>query len=157
MAFPPSGLHTNGYSLVRRVFARDLAEGSLAVETMSDGTLLADALMAAHRCYLPTVGALLDHPALHALSHITGGGIEDNTLRVVPKGLQLDIDWQSWPRPELFRTIQERGGVEEDEMRRVFNLGIGVIAIVAKDQADDFATALTARGERVIRMGRIVR
>ncbi len=124
---------------------------------MSDDTLLADALMASHRCYLPTVGALLDHPAVHALSHITGGGIEDNTLRVVPKGLRLEIDWQSWQLPELFRIIQERGGVEVDEMRRVFNLGIGVVAIIERNLADDYAAALTATGERVLRIGRIIR
>jgi len=150
-----NGLHTNGYSLVRSVFAKEIADGSLEREHLSDGTSLADALMASHRCYLPSVGPLLENPALHALSHITGGGIEENTLRVVPKGVKLELNWSSWERPELYQIIQKRGQVPEDEMRRVFNLGIGVIVIVEPSSASEMLKALISKGEQAMIIGRV--
>jgi phosphoribosylformylglycinamidine cyclo-ligase len=150
-----NGLHTNGYSLARRVFEREIESGGLNRERLSDGSTLADALMRPHRCYLPTVGSLLDDPALHALSHITGGGIEENTLRVIPKGMKLDIDWRSWPRPELFGVIQEHGSISEDEMRRVFNLGIGVIMAVEPASASRLVESLKSNNEQAMIIGRI--
>lgn len=150
-----NGLHTNGYSLVRRIFEKEIADGGLEREHLADGASLADALMRPHRCYLPSVGSLLDDPAMHALSHITGGGIEDNTLRVIPKGMKLEVDWTSWERPELFTLIQERGRVPEEEMRRVFNLGIGVIAIVEQTSANDIVQALKASDEQAMIIGRV--
>jgi len=151
-----SGLHTNGYSLVRRVFAKEIEDRSIAREILADGRMLSDALLETHRCYLLALKDLLEHPGLHALAHITGGGIEENTRRVVPKPLHPDVDWQSWPRPELFRIIQKRGNVPEEEMRRVFNLGIGAIAVVAADAADEIKRHLTGKGETAYRIGRVV-
>jgi phosphoribosylformylglycinamidine cyclo-ligase len=151
-----NGLHTNGYSLVRQVFEREIADGTLKKERLSDGCTLAEALLASHRCYLNSVGSLLDHPGLHALSHITGGGIEDNTMRVMPAGLKLQVNWDAWPRPELFKIIQERGSITEEEMRRVFNLGIGVIAIVDPASAAGLARELLKTGESVFEIGQVV-
>ncbi len=152
-----SGLHTNGYSLARRVFAEDVQSGEIKHRRLKHGQSLADALMEPHRCYLPSLQGLIGDPALHALSHITGGGIEENTLRVLPKGLPLDIDWNSWPRPELFELIQTQGSVPEDEMRCVFNLGIGAIAIVEKSEAQRVTAHLKSHGERVYTIGRVTR
>jgi phosphoribosylformylglycinamidine cyclo-ligase len=150
-----NGLHTNGYSLVRRVFAGEISDGSLKSLQLSDGRSLADALLEPHRCYLPSLRALLENPALHALAHITGGGLEENTSRVIPPPLRLEINWRSWERPEIFRLIQEKGGVPEAEMRRVLNLGIGVVAVVERAHADEIAGELRARGEQVTLIGRV--
>lgn len=152
-----SGLHTNGYSLARRVFAEDVQSGEIKHRRLKHGQSLAEALMEPHRCYLLALQGLIGDPALHALSHITGGGIEENTHRVLPKGLSLDIDWNSWPRPELFELLQTQGCVPEDEMRRVFNLGIGAIAIVEKSEAQRIAVHMKAHGERVYTIGRVAR
>jgi phosphoribosylformylglycinamidine cyclo-ligase len=155
LGLPSNGLHTNGYSLARKIFAPMVADGSIEHTRLSDGMSVADALMQPHRCYLPVLSPLLDHPALHALSHITGGGLEENTMRVIPRGLHLDVDWQSWARPELFRLMQERGGVPEVEMRRVFNNGIGVVAAVDAQGAAEFRKALEASGETVYTIGTV--
>ncbi|RPH94026.1 phosphoribosylformylglycinamidine cyclo-ligase, partial [candidate division KSB1 bacterium] len=122
-----NGLHTNGYSLVRQVFSREIAEKTLAKSVLSDGRTLDEALMTSHRCYLRSLDGLLDHSGLHALAHITGGGLEENTMRVIPKPLRIEVNWESWKRPELFGMIQKHGSIAENEMRRVFNLGIGVV------------------------------
>jgi phosphoribosylformylglycinamidine cyclo-ligase len=150
-----NGLHTNGYSLARRVFESEIADGSVSTTKLSDGRSIADALLESHRCYLPSLTGILDDPALHALSHITGGGIEENTLRVVPKGLKLAIDWQSWTRPEIFRLMQTKGNIPEDEMRKVFNCGVGVIAIVEPSEARRFADTIHALGEETFIMGKV--
>ena len=148
-----SGLHTNGYSLARKVFANEARSGELQRLKLNNDQTMADALMEPHRCYLKSLRTLIGDPALHALSHITGGGIEENTRRVIPKTLRLQIDWNGWERPKLFRLIQERGEVGEDEMRRVFNLGIGAIAIVDSAGAERIVAQLRQSGERVFRMG----
>jgi len=140
---------------VRRVFAGEISDGSLKSLQLSDGRSLADALLEPHRCYLPSLRALLENPALHALAHITGGGLEENTSRVIPPPLRLEINWRSWERPEIFRLIQEKGGVPEAEMRRVLNLGIGVVAVVERAHADEIAGELRARGEQVTLIGRV--
>lgn len=150
-----SGLHTNGYSLIRKVFAEDIASGQIEKTRLADERSLGEALMEPHRCYLNSLGSLLSEPWLHALSHITGGGLEENTLRVIPKGLALDIHWESWPRPELFRLIQERGTVPEAEMRRVLNLGIGAVAIVDAGSAKIASERLASLGETVFTIGRV--
>jgi phosphoribosylformylglycinamidine cyclo-ligase len=155
LGLPSNGLHTNGYSLARRVFAREISDGTLKSTRLSDGRSLSEALLEPHRCYLPALRPLLENPALRALAHITGGGLEENTLRVIPSPLRLEINWKSWKRPEIFRLIQEKGGVEEDEMRRVFNLGIGVVAVVDRPHTDEIAAGLRAGGEQVTLIGRV--
>jgi phosphoribosylformylglycinamidine cyclo-ligase len=150
-----NGLHTNGYSLVRRILGTEISDGSLKTTRLSDGRSLAEALLEPHRCYLPSLTPLLENPALHALAHITGGGLEGNVSRVIPQPLRLDIEWGAWPRPELFRLLQEKGHVPEVEMRRVFNLGIGAVAIVDRTRTDEIADELRAHGEEAHLIGRI--
>ncbi|MDP4242451.1 MAG: phosphoribosylformylglycinamidine cyclo-ligase, partial [Bacteroidota bacterium] len=132
IGLPSSGLHTNGYSLARRaLFPRYSLD---ATPAHLGGESLADALLKVHRSYLRPILDLIDtfEPGrdIHALSHITGGGIVGNTSRVLHEDLTLDIDWSAWSRPPIFQLIQDAGLVPEDDMRRAFNLGIGLILIV---------------------------
>jgi phosphoribosylformylglycinamidine cyclo-ligase len=119
LGFPSSGLHTNGFSLVRRL--------------VGDDDFDADLLLAPHRLYLEDVRALRVRADVRALAHVTGGGILGNLPRVVPSGLEPRIDWGAWERPRVFEWLSERG-VDEEEQRRVFNCGIGMCAVVP--QAD---------------------
>ena len=112
VGFPSAGVHANGFTLVRRVLEEEDYTG--------------DDLLAPTRLYLDEVRAL---DGVHGLAHITGGGIEGNLARVVPDGLRAEIDWESWERPPVFHWLARH--VEEDELRRVFNLGIGYCAVVA--------------------------
>ena len=129
-AWPSSGMHTNGYSLARRV----LLEGDGALPLDEDpgglGCTLAEALLAVHKSYLAPVQQLRAHQPIAALCHITGGGLIDNLPRVLPDACAVEIDGASWEWPPLFALLAQRGGIEVDEMRRVFNLGLGMIAIL---------------------------
>jgi phosphoribosylformylglycinamidine cyclo-ligase len=115
IGFPSSGLHTNGFTLVR--------------ELLGDEEIDADLLLAPHRLYVHEVRELRAKANVRALAHVTGGGILGNLSRVLPDGVQARIDWNGWERPPVFAWLAERG-VEEDELRRVFNLGIGMCAVV---------------------------
>lgn len=152
-----NGPHTNGYSLVRRIYTKEILDGSLKTRCLSDGRSLAEALLQPHRCYLPFLRGVLNHPGLHALAHITGGGLEENTTRVIPQPLRIEVDWKSWEWPELFYKIQEHGNVPEEEMRRVFNIGIGVVVVVRSEFANEIADYLETQGEKVYRIGRVIR
>jgi phosphoribosylformylglycinamidine cyclo-ligase len=157
IGLPSTGLHTNGYSLARKA----LLSKYLLDNLLPSGETLADALLKVHRSYLQPVQHLLEtfSPTedIHALSHITGGGIIGNTSRVVPSGLSLDINWNAWNRLPIFQLIQETGNIPEEEMRRAFNLGIGLIMIVHPDRADAIEKALKDFGESPVRIGSIVR
>ncbi len=145
-----SGLHTNGYSLARKVLFPRFSP----TDTLSDLAMpLGDALLAVHRSYLHVVQPLLEKKLLHGLSHITGGGIVGNTKRVVPKHLRLEIDWSAWQLPPLFAMIQREGNIADEEMRHVFNLGIGLILIVPEANVDAVSALLP---EPVVVMGRVV-
>ncbi len=151
IGLPSTGLHTNGFSLARKVLLERFALDEMFDEL---GGTLGNALLAVHRSYLKSVYPLLSKFPIHGLSHITGGGIEGNTMRVVPKGRILRIDWNSWVRPALFSLIQKTGDVPEADMRRTFNLGIGMIVIVPPRSADAVLRAL--KKERPVVMGGIV-
>jgi phosphoribosylformylglycinamidine cyclo-ligase len=134
-----SGPHTNGYSLIRRVYA------DTPFKTRLEGVgILADTLLAPHRSYLDVVHALQGRVQVKALAHITGGGLIENVPRVLPDGVSLRIDLDSWPVPPLFRHIQHTGGIDLLEMFRVFNMGIGMIVVVS---ATDVEQALHVQGE----------
>lgn len=152
LGLPSTGLHTNGYSLARAVLLKHYRVDERVPEL---GKTLAQALLAVHRSYLNAVRPFLGKQALRGMSHITGGGIVGNTMRVVPDGLSLRIDWEAWRRPALFRLIQRLGEVPEDDMRRTFNLGIGLIMIVAKGEADRVAARLRRMGEKPVFMGEV--
>jgi phosphoribosylformylglycinamidine cyclo-ligase len=130
IGLPSTGLHTNGYSLARAAL---LPHFPLDAYFDDLGGTLADALLAVHRSYLHSVAPLLDDGLVHALSHVTGGGIIGNTMRVIPEGCSLAIDWEAWTRPRLFGLIQELGDVPEEDMQRTFNLGIGLIVITSPE------------------------
>jgi phosphoribosylformylglycinamidine cyclo-ligase len=115
IGFPSSGIHTNGFSLVRELVGEDDFD--------------ADLLLAPHRLYVDEVRDLRRRADVKALAHVTGGGILGNLSRVLPDGLEAHVDWGAWERPRVFHWLAERG-VEEDELRRVFNLGIGMCAVV---------------------------
>ena len=135
-AWPSSGLHTNGYSLARRALIE--CEDPLPLHEPLDaleGATVAEALLAVHRSYLHEVLALREELPIAALCHITGGGFVDNIPRVLPEGLGVEIDASSWKVLPIFRLIAEKGGVDVDEMRRVFNLGIGMIAVTPAGEA----------------------
>lgn len=131
LAFPSNGLHTNGYSLARRVFAEDALEAHVP----SLGAALADALLAVHTSYLHPVQRLLSELDIKGMAHITGGGLWDNIPRVLPQDTQVSLQWGSWPVPPIFSLIQERGGVAFAEMCRVFNMGVGYVVICGEDDA----------------------
>ncbi|MCX7623370.1 MAG: phosphoribosylformylglycinamidine cyclo-ligase [Thermomicrobium sp.] len=133
LGLPSSGLHTNGYSLAR-------ASLGLSGDPRSDRALLEEVpawsdrplgelLLAPHRCYVPLLRDSLDEDGLHGLAHITGGGLTENVVRIVPAGCSVEVDARRWPIPELFREIQRRGRIAWDEMYRVFNMGIGFVVI----------------------------
>jgi phosphoribosylformylglycinamidine cyclo-ligase len=140
LGLPSSGLHTNGYSLVRRVFGVGLGgdreeERARLNRTYPglEGTL-GDALMAPHRCYYDVVGAIRESPLREpreGIAHITGGGIPGNLPRILPDGLAARLRRGSWPVQPIFRLIQERGNVAEDEMYRIFNMGLGMVLACA--------------------------
>ncbi|MEP7356453.1 MAG: phosphoribosylformylglycinamidine cyclo-ligase, partial [Anaerolineales bacterium] len=135
-----SGPHTNGYSLIRRVFA-DVPLDAIYPEV---GRPLSEALLAPHRAYGPLLLPVLAKSPTYikALAHLTGGGFIENIPRVVPEGLEVVIQRGSWPVPALFQLIQARGGVPEDEMYRVFNMGIGMVAVTAPEHVAALQAAI---------------
>jgi phosphoribosylformylglycinamidine cyclo-ligase len=135
-----SGPHTNGYSLIRRIF-RDTPLDSIPPEL---GVKLGDALLAPHRSYLPVLRELLssEPQPIKALAHLTGGGFIDNPPRVFPAGIGAKIRLGSWPVPPLFAYIQRTGEVDEGEMYRVFNMGIGMLAVIAKENLERVQKAI---------------
>lgn len=132
IGFDSNGLHTNGYSLARNILLE-----KFKVSDHIDGfnNSLGEELLSVHKSYLPLISKLTENVAIKGFSHITGGGIIGNTKRIIPEGLKLNIDWTSWEIPAIFRLIQKTGNVADDEMREVFNLGIGLIAIVSGEDA----------------------
>jgi phosphoribosylformylglycinamidine cyclo-ligase len=149
-----AGLHTNGFSLARKVLSES---GSSPGDPLpgGGGVTIADALLAPHRWYGPAVEPLLADRALHALAHITGGGVTGNLVRVLPENTRAVIATASWEWPAVFRWIAATGPVPEEDMRSTFNLGVGMVLVVAADAATTFTAALEAAGERVLEIGRI--
>ena len=146
-----SGPHSNGYSLIRRIL--EVADADL--EQAMDGATLGEALLAPTRIYVKPLLELIDKIPVHALAHITGGGLPENLPRVLPHGVNAEIDLGSWRRPAVFSWLQQQGNVEENEMLRTFNCGIGMVAAVAAADADKATALLEAAGETVFRIGSI--
>jgi phosphoribosylformylglycinamidine cyclo-ligase len=143
LGYASTGLHTNGYTLARRVV---FEKAGLRLDDMlgDTGRTAADALLAVHRSYVPAIRPVLG--SMHALAHITGGGIAGNLVRVLPEHLTAVVAPSSWPRPALFRFIQRAGTVDEAEMRDVFNLGIGMIGVLPADAVVAAQAAAQAAG-----------
>ena len=129
-----NGLHTNGYSLARKVLF-DKYKHDTYIEEL--GETVGEALLRVHRSYLHVVQSILAKDLLHGISHITGGGIVGNTSRIIPQGLAMSIDWDAWEVPAIFKLIQKAGDITDEEMRHVFNMGIGMILIADKTNVDE--------------------
>jgi phosphoribosylformylglycinamidine cyclo-ligase len=149
-----SGAHSNGYSLIRKI----LEVSGASLDTAIDGRPLGDALLAPTRIYVKPLLSLIKESgvAVHALSHITGGGLLENIPRVLPDSLAARIDVMSWTRPALFDWLQQQGNVAEHEMYRVLNCGIGMVVVVPAEKADQARAHLQAQGETVYRIGEII-
>ena len=145
LGLPSAGLHTNGYSLARKVLFDTLG---LTVQShvAELGTTVGQALLAPHLCYLPALLPLIDRGRVRALAHITGGGFEGNIPRVLPEGLRARVRRGAWEIPPLFRLIQSGGRVDDTEMFRTFNMGIGMAVVVAADHLHDVEHSLERRG-----------
>jgi phosphoribosylformylglycinamidine cyclo-ligase len=152
IGYASNGLHTNGYSLARKVLLENFSVNDK--HELLKGTV-GEELLKVHKSYLNLINELKKKISIHAFSHITGGGIIGNTKRVVPKNLQIKIDWNSWDTLPIFNVIKETGKVTDDEMREVFNMGIGLIAIVDKNDADSALKIPEAFGEKGIVIGQI--
>ncbi|TLU53363.1 MAG: phosphoribosylformylglycinamidine cyclo-ligase [Chlorobium sp.] len=152
IGLPSTGLHTNGYSLARKVL-----EGRMnQTFTELEGTA-GEALLKVHRSYLSVIEPFFGSPDIRGLSHITGGGLMGNTMRIVPDGLKLDVEWNSWPEPAIFNIIRREGNVPEEDMRRTFNLGIGLVMIVDKNAVDKLLSRLNSLGENAYIVGKVSR
>ena len=144
-----SGPHSNGYSLVRRILEQADNTGDL------DGKPLMEHLLAPTRIYVKSLLELIKQVPVHALAHITGGGLPENLPRVLPKGTRAVIDTQSWQWPPVFRWLQEQGQVPTNEMYRTFNCGVGMVVVVPQAQVDQALALLEAGGETPFVMGAI--
>jgi phosphoribosylformylglycinamidine cyclo-ligase len=147
------GVHSNGFSLVRRV----IEDAKLALDKPAAGLdePLGDVLLRPTRIYCKPVLATLEQHPIKAMCHVTGGGIVGNLPRVLPDGLGAVIEQAAWSRPPIFELIAREGGVAEDEMRRAFNLGLGLLVVTASDVANDVVATLQAQGEQAQVVGRI--
>lgn len=148
-----SGPHSNGYSLVRKVVEHAGVAWDAPAPFDSSKTL-AEALLTPTRIYVKSVTPVFD--CVKGIAHITGGGLVENTPRALPDHLSARFDWDSWTRPAVFDWLQRAGGIPEDDMRRTFNLGIGLVLIVAADAADEVERTLAGAGETVGRVGSVV-
>lgn len=151
VALASSGPHSNGYSLIRKIL--EVSEADLQQDI--DGTTLADALMAPTAIYVKPVLKLINASEVHALSHITGGGFQENIPRVLPEGTKAVIDTNSWRWPAVFEWLQEAGNVETMEMFRTFNCGVGMMLAIPEDKLDQAIALLNAEGQQAWVIGEI--
>ena len=146
IGLPSSGLHTNGYSLARRI-AFDIAGLRVDSHVPELGVTVGEALLVPHRSYLPVIKPLLASGLIKRMAHITGGGITDNLPRIFPRGTAAVIDRSAWQVPAIFEWLQQTGNVPDQDMLRTFNMGIGLIVACEESDADRLLTALAAAGE----------
>ena len=149
-----SGPHSNGYSLIRKIVERSGLSWD-APSPFSEGQTLGEALITPTKLYVSPLLPLLREGLVSGLAHITGGGLTENTPRMLPKSLKAHIDMQAWPRPEVFKWLQEMGGVAEAEMQRAFNCGIGMVLAVKPETMTDVLAKLEAAGETTWVIGQL--
>jgi phosphoribosylformylglycinamidine cyclo-ligase len=154
IALPSSGLHTNGYSLARKIAFERLG---LKVDSFVPelGETVGAALLRPHRSYLKVVLPLLAEGGVKGMAHITGGGITENLPRTLPEGRTFSLDRRSWTIPPVFDWLQRAGGVSDDEMFRAFNMGVGLILVCSDGRASHVLASLAAAGERAWRLGSV--
>ena len=153
IAIASSGPHSNGYSLVRKII--EVSQADINATFGENGGTLGDALLAPTRIYVNTIHQLLTKFDIHAMAHITGGGLLENIPRVLPENTQAVIDENSWQLPEVFQWLQENGNVELTEMYRTFNCGVGMVLIASADEADAIISALKQNDETAWALGTI--
>ena len=153
LGFKSSGLHTNGYSLARNVLFSEYGVHDYVEEL---GSTVAEELLQVHKSYLSLITALKGISGVNGFSHITGGGMVGNTKRILPEGMALDINWDGWERPAVYKLIQEIGNVPEEDMQATFNLGIGLVAVVSPSVKDEVITEASKLGEEVFEVGKVV-
>ena len=154
LGLPSTGLHTNGYSLARRVLFERFVAGD-EPEALG-GESVGAALLRVHRSYLDAVQALVAERLATGFAHVTGGGLVANTQRILPTGLDVVVAWDAWTVPPVFRLIESVGAVPEADMRRTFNLGVGLVAVVPEAHVARALAVLGALGEPAFEVGRVV-
>ena len=152
IGIPSSGLHTNGYSLARKVL---LEKYKLIDNVPALKNTIGKELLSVHRSYLHLIKTIKNKIVVKGISHITGGGIVGNTKRILPKKLKLIIDWNNWEVPAIFKLIQEAGEISDDEMQEVFNMGIGLIFVVSKDDVETTLKSANELSEKPIVIGEV--
>ncbi len=155
IGLPSSGLHTNGYSLARRIVF-DALGLTVDAPVAELGMTVGQALLQPHRTYLPVIGPVLDQGWIKGMAHITGGGLTENLPRVMPQGRAPRLDRDSWTVPPLFTWLQRGGRVSDDEMFRAFNMGVGMVLVCAPAHETSLLAALAASGEAAWRLGEVV-
>ncbi len=155
LGLPSTGLHTNGYSLARKVLFEVLGHG-VDTHLAELGTTVGQALLAPHRGYLSALEPLLERDKIRALAHVTGGGFGGNIPRVLPEGLGARVRRHAWETPALFRLIQKGGDVGDEEMYRTFNMGIGMVVVVSPGDLHEVEHSLERRGETSYVIGSVV-
>jgi len=155
LALPSVGLHTNGYSLARKLFF-DVAGYDVNTRVDELGTTVGDALLQPHVSYLKPLDGLLASGMIKGLAHITGGGLTDNIPRILPDRTAVEIKKASWPILPVFQLMQQIGNVDEAEMYRTFNMGVGMVIVTSQSDADAVKSHLKQRDEQVFQIGRVV-
>lgn len=155
LALPSAGLHTNGYSLARKLFF-DVAGYEPDTYLPELGTTAGEALLAPHVSYLKPLEGLLDRGVIKGLAHITGGGLTDNIPRILPKDTAVKIEKGSWPVLPIFELFRQIGNVSEFEMYRTFNMGVGMVIVASSDNAKIIEAHFGERGEECYRIGEVV-
>lgn len=157
IALASSGVHSNGYSLVRKVI--EVSQTDVTTTTLNNGENLADALMKPTKIYVKSINALqklIGNANIHAMAHITGGGLTENLPRVLPDDLAAQIELASWQLPAVFDWLQQQGNITQNEMLRTFNCGVGYVVVVAKEYANQTLEFLNQQGEVAWQIGQIV-
>jgi phosphoribosylformylglycinamidine cyclo-ligase len=149
-----SGLHSNGYSLARKVFF-DILEMDHTVQIPEFGKTLGEELLIPTKIYADTIQSVIRDLPVHGMAHITGGGIPDNIIRIIPNACQVQIERGSWDMPPVFTLLKEKGNITEDELMRTFNCGIGLVMVVPEDAEQEFLARLHAMDEKAYSIGEI--
>jgi phosphoribosylformylglycinamidine cyclo-ligase len=155
IGLPSSGLHSNGYSLARKVLF-DVAGYNVDTRLAALGRTVGEEMLEPTRIYARAVLPLLERFGIKGLAHITGGGLTENIPRVLPAGTAVQINLDAWPVPPVFELIETIGGVDRAEMLRTFNMGIGMVAVVSGEEAGAVMSDLAARGEKSYLIGEVV-
>ncbi|MEW6201199.1 MAG: phosphoribosylformylglycinamidine cyclo-ligase, partial [bacterium] len=152
LGLPSSGLHSNGFSLVRKVLF-DIKGYQVSTQTEDFSCPLGDVLLEPTRIYVDVIMSLVENFPIHGIAHITGGGLIGNISRIIPLGLTADVQWGNWDIPPIFDFIQREGNISEDEMRTVFNLGVGMAVISSPETADGIIERLGRAGQMCFKIG----